>query len=115
MFVTLKHLSDIIEFRFVEIFAHSALARCRCCSWDTARKTLQFGSEILYPFRLDAVFQSLIQRERVPQIQDRALIRRSLDCFELVRLRSLFIDLLQERRKIGEAEIFPVALLPAKQ
>ena len=43
------------------------------------------------------------------------MISGALDCFELVRLRGLFIDLLQERRKLGEAKIFPVALLPAEQ
>ena len=40
-FVALNHLSDVIEFRFVEIFAHLALARCRCCTRDAARETLQ--------------------------------------------------------------------------
>ena len=114
-FVTLNHLRDVIEFRFVEIFAHRALARCRCCTRDSARETLKFSSEILCALRLNAVFQPLIQRESVPQIQDRALIGGALDCFELVRLRGLFIDLLQERRKLGEAKIFPVALLPAEQ
>ena len=60
-------------------------------------------------------FQALIQREAVTQIQDRTLISGALDCFELVRLRGLFIDLFQERRKLSETKIFPVALLPAKQ
>ena len=43
------------------------------------------------------------------------MIGGALDCFQLVRLRCLFIDLLQERRKLGETKIFPVALLPAEQ
>ena len=114
-FVTLNHLRDVIEFRFVEIFAHRALARCRSRTRDSAFETLQFSSEIFCTLRLNAVFQPLIQRESVPQIQDRALISGALDCFELVRLRGLFIDLLQERRKLGETKIFPVALLPAEQ
>ena len=115
LFVALNHLSDIIEFRFVEIFAHRALARCRCCTRDAARETLKFSSEIFCALRLNAVFQPLIQRESVPQIQDGALIGGALDCFELVRLPGLFVDLLQERRELGEAKIFSVALLPAEQ
>src|SRR4051812_20479019 len=83
-FVTLNHLSDVIESRFVEILAHRALARCRCRTRDTARETLKFVSEIFCVLRLNTVFQSLIQRESVPQIQNRALIGGALDCFELV-------------------------------
>ena len=78
-------------------------------------KLCKFSSKIFCTLRLNAVFQPLIQRESVPQIQDRALVGGALDCFELVRLRGLFIDLLQERRKLGETKIFPVALLPAEQ
>src|SRR4029077_15495744 len=37
-FVTLNHLSDVIELRFVESLAHRALACCRCCTRDAARK-----------------------------------------------------------------------------
>ena len=43
------------------------------------------------------------------------MIGGALDCFQLVRLPCLFIDLLQERRKLGETKIFPVALSPAEQ
>src|SRR5262249_29803701 len=57
----------------------------------------------------------LIQRESVSQIQNSALIGGALNCFQFVRLRGLFVDLLQERRKIGEAKILAVALLPAEQ
>src|SRR5262245_17359270 len=71
-FVALNHGSDVIEFCFVEILSHCALARGRCRARDAARKTLKFGSEILSALRLNAVFQSLIQRESVPQIQDGA-------------------------------------------
>src|SRR5215468_6798815 len=84
MFVTLNHLSDVIEFRFIEILTHRALARCRCCAWDTACETLKFCSESLCTLRLNAVFQPLIQRESIPQIQDGALIGGALNCFELV-------------------------------
>src|SRR5262249_35774340 len=115
MLVTLNHLSDVIEFSFVEILAHRALARCFRGSRDTACETLKFRGKIFCGFRLNAVFQSLIQRESVSQIQDGALIAGALDCFQLVRLCSLLVDLLQEWRKLGETEIFPVALLPAEQ
>src|ERR1043166_4294769 len=114
-FVTLNHLSDVIEFRLVEILAHRALTRCRCCTRDTVRVTLKFGSEVFCALRLNAVFQSLIQRESVPQIQDSALVGGTLDCFELVRLRCLFVDLLQKRGELSKTKIFPVALLPAEQ
>src|ERR1700756_1582909 len=80
-FVTLNHLSDVIEFRFVEIFAHRALARCRRRSRYTVCEALKFGAEILCALRLNAVFQSLIQRESVAEIQDGALISGALDCF----------------------------------
>src|SRR6476660_10140575 len=112
MFVTLNHLSDVIELGFVEIFAHRTLARSRCRARDAARVTIKFSSEILCALRLNAVFQPLIERQSVTQIQNGALIGGALDCFEFVRLPGLFIDLLQERRKIGETKIFPVALLP---
>src|SRR5882724_2011474 len=49
-FVTLNHLRDVIEVRFVEIFAHRALARCRRRTGDAARETLQFSSEIFCTF-----------------------------------------------------------------
>src|SRR5262245_7089000 len=39
MFVTLNHLSDVIESRLVEILAHRTLARCGCCTRDTAGET----------------------------------------------------------------------------
>ena len=91
------------------------MARGRCCTRDIARERCKFSSEIFCVFRLHAVFQSLIERESIPQIQDRALIGGTLDCFELVRLLALLVDLFQERRKLGETEIFPVALFPAEQ
>src|SRR5207248_8247624 len=86
-----------------------------CCTGDAALEAFQFGNEILYALRLNAVFQSLIQREPVPQIQNRALISGTLNSFELFGLRSLFVDLFQERREIREAKIFPLALLPSEQ
>jgi len=43
------------------------------------------------------------------------LIGRALDGLELVYLIALFFDLLQERRKLEEAEVFPLTLLPAEQ
>ena len=38
-----------------------------------------------------------------------------MDAFKFVRLRALFVDLLQEGRKLSEAKIFSVALFPAEQ
>ncbi len=114
-FVTLNQLGDVIEFGLVEIFAHRAFARRLCCAWDNALETLKFGSEIFYALWLNTIFQPLIQREPVAQIQDRALIGGALNCFELLGLRALFIDLLQERRELGKAKIFPFVLLPAEQ
>src|SRR5438552_2417332 len=72
--VTLNHGSDVIEFCLVEIFAHRAFARRLCCTRDSAREAVKFGREILCVLGLNAVFQALIQREPVTQIQDRALI-----------------------------------------
>ena len=43
------------------------------------------------------------------------MIGGALDCFEFFRLRTLFIDLFQEWRELGEAKIFPVSLFPAEQ
>ena len=43
------------------------------------------------------------------------MIGGALDCFELVGLGGLFIDLFQEWRELGEAKIFPVSLFPAEQ
>ena len=54
--VTLNHGSDVIEFRLVEIFAHLAFARCRCCTGNSAFEAVKFGSEILCALGLNAIF-----------------------------------------------------------
>ena len=66
-------------------------------------------------FRLHTVLQPLIKDQRVAQIQDRVLIGGALHRFELLGLLALFVDLFQERRELGETEIFSVALFPAEQ
>jgi len=54
---------------------------------------LKFAGKILAALNLQAVLQPLIQRESVPQIQDRGLISGTLDGFEFVRLIALLLDL----------------------
>ena len=82
---------------------------------NRALECRQLGRKILGSFWLHAVLQTLIKHERVPQIQNCALIGRTFDRLKFVRLLALLVDLFQERRQLRETEIFPIALLPAKQ
>src|SRR4030095_12344265 len=114
-FVFLNQLGDVVQFAAVEIFAALGLDGRFGRTGHGGDVGFQLVIEILRSFQLRAVLQPLIKNETVPQIQDRALISRALDRFQLVGLIALFLDLFQERREFGEAEIFSLTLLPAEQ
>jgi hypothetical protein len=97
--VSLDKRGDRIQRRFIEGFALLPLA-CGLRGGRNRRGVgLQFLRKIMRIFRPQTVLQPLAEDQRIPQIQDRALIRGTLHRFELVRLLTLFVDLFQERRQ----------------
>ena len=54
--VSPNELGDVIEFRFIDVFAHFEFASCLCRAGDAAFKTLQLRSKIFRVLWLNAVF-----------------------------------------------------------
>ena len=111
----MNELRDAVEFRLVEVSSSLAFPRRSRRARQRIIECFQLAHEILRSLRLHAIFQALIKDERVPQIEDRVLIGRALHRLELLGLLPLLIDLFQKGRELGETEIFPIALLPAKE
>src|SRR5213082_894810 len=89
VFVSLNKSGNGIELRLIEGFAFLALA-CGLRGERNRRGVgLQFVREIVRVLGAQAVLQSLAKDQRVPQIQDRALVSGTLDRLELVRLLAL--------------------------
>src|SRR5205085_498892 len=106
---------DFVEFFVVELLATLMLVRRLGRGRHILDEKLELARKLSRALELNAVLKPLIKRESVAQIQDRALISRALNRFEFVGLIALFLDLFQERRELGEAEIFPLALFPTEQ
>src|SRR6202162_4898416 len=115
LFVFLNQLGHFIEFRPIEIFAPLRVDGGFRSVGQVGDIAVEFSREIFGSLKLHTVFQSLIKGEAVPQIQNRALIRRALHGLEFVGLVALFFDLLQEGRELGENEIFYLAVFPTEQ
>ena len=114
-FVALHQFRDAIELCLIEFLSALTRARRFPSIGNRALERLHLSRKILRALRLHAIFQPLIKDQAIAQIEDSIMIGGTLDRLEFVRLLALLVDLLQERRQLAEAEIFPVALFPAKQ
>ena len=114
-FVTCCELSKGSKACLVEFFAIFAVERCFESGWDGLLEGINLAREILRPLGPHAVFQTLVQHQRIAEVIDGRLIGGALCGLHTLYLPPLVVDFLQKGGEFAVTEIFSLVLLPTEE